>query len=356
MRTLQAESAMLHRGAEFRVAWNNAVTARLDQKPLRETLGELCESRRIAWVIDRRLDPDQSVSCESITAPLSEFMPQLLEPIHADVVVVGSTVIIGPQESIRELRTLVEIQRGELHRSGTAAPRKMALGRVLEWHWVELTEPRQLVEQLAQRAKIELAGTALIPYDLWGPGDLVGMTAGEALAVVAWQYDLQLSWSESGQATLIPVQFPVHVSRLFSIPEAKREAAQMQFPALTWKVEEKSLLVSGRVEELETLDQWLRGGPKPKPRPKKGPGDWRHRTFSLRIANAPLRDVLLALQQQGVPIQWNEQDLVAAGVDMKAKIELELKNASADELLSAVCKPGKLKYKINEQGAIITPP
>ena len=344
------------RGAEFRVAWNNGVTVHLDQKSLRLALEQLCTSRRIAWVIDRRLDPEQSVSCPSTSAPLSEFLPQLLKTIGADAVVVGSTVIVGPQEPIRELRTLGEIQRVELQKCGLPAPRKQALGRPTELHWEELAEPRELVAQLTQRALVDLAGTELIPYDLWGRGSLSGMTPGEAVTVVAWQYDLQLKWEASGHATLVPLQLPVTVSRGFPIPGVKRDAAQLQFPALAWKDLGKTMQATGRVEELEALDQWIKGSTKPKPKPKTPGRDWRNRTFTLRMANTPLLTALESLKEQGIPLDWEAEALTAAGVDLKTELQIELNEASAEELLSALCAPAKLKYEITALGAKILPP
>ena len=346
----------LVRGAEFHVAWNQGVKARLDQTPLRSVMEQLCSSRRIAWVIDRRLDPDQNMSCPLTAAPLSEFLPQLLETIQADVVVLGSTVIVGPQTSIRELRSLAEIQRVALQKSGITAQRKLALGRQAELHWEELAEPRQLAAQLAQRAMLDLAGAELIPYDLWGSGDLVGMTPGEALTVIAGQFELQLKWESDGQATLIAQQDPVCVTREIKIPEAKRDAAKSQFPELAWTVEGKTVQATGLVEELEALERWLKGGPKPKLRTKQPAPDWRTRTFRLKVKNSSLADVLQALQQQGIPIEWDEEALVAAGVDFTTPLQIELQDASADELLSALCKPTKLRYEMTAQGAKILPP
>lgn len=344
------------RGAEFRVAWNSGVTAHFEQKSLRLSLEQLCASRRIAWVIDRRLDPEQGVSCPSTAAPLSEFLPQLLESISADAVVVGSTVIVGPQESIRELRTLAEIQRVELQKCGLTAQRKQALGRPTELHWEELAEPRALATQLAQRALIDLSGAELIPYDLWGSGEVAGMTPGEALTVVVWQYGLQLKWESSGQATLVPLRLPITVSREFPILGAKRDAARLHFPALAWQDLGKTLQATGRVEELESLDQWIKGGTKPKPRSKALSRDWRNRTFTLRIANTPWLTALKSLKEQGIPLEWDEEALSAAGVDLETELQIELKQASADELLTALCTPAKLKYEITEEGAKILPP
>ena len=345
------------RGVEFRKVWNNAIRAGLDKTPLRSAIQQICSTSRVAWVIDRRLDPDHLLpSSPKEVVPLSEFLPLWLETIQADAVVVGDTLIVGPQEKTLWLRTLAEMQRKELLTTAGSAKLVQALWLPLDLHWDELAQPRQLAVDLAQRAKVTLTGAELIPYDLWGSGDLVGVSAGEALTVLAWQYDLQLKWQAGGKAKLVPLQLPVHVSQTIPIPEAKRAAVMLQFPDLASEVEGKSVRCTGRVEELEALDLWLKGGAKPKPTPRKPAGDWRTRKFTFKVENAPLIDVLKRLKDQGIPLEWNEAALVAAGVDLKVKLQIDLQGASAQEMLSAICDPAGLKSVITEQGAVISPP
>lgn len=345
------------RGGEFRKAWNSPVRARLDKEPLRSALQQLCSTTKLAWMVDRRLDPDQGVTWTPEAAtPLSEFLPELLRTIEADCVVVGDTVIVGPEASIRWLRTLVEIQRTELLTKAGSAKLVQSLSRPQDLHWGELAEPKLLVGELAQRAKVSLTGAELIPYDLWGSGDLVGLTPGEALTVLAGQYDFQFQWSAGGKAGLIPLTLPVTVSRLIPVAEAKREAARVQFPDLASVPEGKSWRVSGRVEELEAFELWLKGGTKPGPRPRQPASDWRTRKFTFKVENASLLDVLNGLKQQGTPITWDEQALIDAGVDLKVPLKIDLQGATAEEFLSAICDPAMLKYTITAKGATISPP
>ena len=345
------------RGEEFRKAWNSPMRARLDREPLRAAMRQLCSTAKIAWMVDRRLDPDQGVSwTPEAAAPLSEFLPELLRTIQAECVVIGDTVIVGPEASIQWLRTLAEIQRTELLAKAGSAKLVQSLGRPLEVHWDDLAEPKLLVSELAQRAKASLTGAELIPYDLWGRGDLVGLTPGEAVTVLAWQYDLQFQWEAGREATLVPLKLPVSVSRLIPVADAKREAARVQFPDLTTVPEGKSWRVSGRVEELEVFERWLTGGAKLLPRPRQPASDWRKRKFTFQVENASLIDVLNGLQQQGTAILWDEKALVDAGVDLKVPLKIDLQGASAEEFLSAICDPAKLKYVITAEGATISPP
>ncbi len=346
-----------HRGVEFRKVWNSPIRARLDKTPLRSAIQQLCSNSRMAWVVDRRLDPDHLLpSSPTEAVPLSEFLPNWFETIQADAVVVGDTVIVGPQEQTRWLRTLAEMQRKELLANAGSAKLVQALGRPLDLHWDDLAQPRALGVDLAQRAKVTLTGAELIPHDLWGSGDMVGLTFGEILTVIAWQYDLQLKWEAGGKATLVPLQLPAHVSQTFPIPEPKRAAAKLQFPDLLAETDGKSLRCTGRVEELEALELWLKGGTKPKPIPRKPAGDWRTRKFTFKVENAPLIEVLKRLKEQGIPLEWDEAALIAAGVDLKLKLQIDLQGASAQEMLSAICDPAGLKSEMTKDKAVISPP
>ncbi len=344
------------RGAEFRRVWHHPVRGSLDPAPLRAVMQQLCQNPRLAWIIDRRMDPDQLLTCEPLEAPLSEFLPKQLKSIQADAVVLGDTIIVGPEAAIRWLRTLAEIQRTELLAQGRDAKLVQALSRPVELHWDDLSQPRILAVEVAGRAKLNLQGVESIPYDLWGSGDLVGLTPGEALTLLAWQYEMQLTWRAGGQPALSPLQTPVSVSRLVRIPEAQLDSVKSQFAELICDPEGKSHRVRGRVEELETLDVWLKGGAAPRVKPKPPAVDLRKRKFKLKVENAALLDILKRLKAQGIPIEWNEDTLIAAGVDVQFKLQFDLQDASIEELLSALCQPAGLQFRLTEQGAEIFPP
>ncbi len=335
------------RGPEFHRAWESRVSASLDSTPLRRALDQFCSPHKIAYVIDRRLDPEGSVTSRSNDSPLSEFLSHLLESINADVTIVGNSVIVGPQESVQWLRTLTVGQRTEFLALPGAAPAAAAMARTVDVRWDDLTEPRGLVTDLAKRAKVSLEGVEQIPYDQWGAGDLIGVTAGEGLSVIAWQYGLRLQWVSVSSAKLVPFEGPVATSKVVTVPPTKREAAQAEFPSLTWEMTGNSHRVIGRIEEIEALERWLKGTSPRKPR-KLAPSPWRTKRYTFKVVDTPVLSILKRLQEQGFPVIYDEAELTRAGIKATSKLDLDVQTVTADELMLKICRPFGLEYDLTE--------
>ena len=322
---------------------------------LREALGTLCDSRKLAWLLDRRIDPDQTVSYTAGSAPLTVIVDSLLRPLRAQALMLGDTIIVGPQESIQWLRTLAELQRVDLQRSGLAAAKVSQLSRPVTWHWEEASEPRKIVVDESRRLLLEVQGLDKLPYDLWGRGSLVGMTAGEAITVIAWQYDQRLHWGAQGAASLVPIQLPIEVSRILPSFSADQASVTEEFPNLQLEPQGKSLEARGRIEDIEALERWLKGTTADRSKGKAIKNDWRTRKFTLNVENAPLIDLLELLKKQGLPIEWDEAAFSAAGVDLKQKVNLQRAGATADTLIDDLCRQTGLKSDANGTRVLISP-
>lgn len=353
--SLRAEEKVTFlRGAAARQAWDKPLQPRVEGISLRESLGTLCDSRKLAWMLDRRIDPDQLVSYTAGSAPLSVIVTSLIEPLHAQAILLGDTVIVGPQESMQWLRTLAELQRVDLQRSGLTATRISQLSRPVTWRWEEAAEPRKVVSEEVRRLSLEVRGLDKLPYDLWGSGSLVGLTPGEAITVIAWQYDHRLHWGEKGAATLVPIELPIAVSRVLPNFSGDRAAVAQEFPDLQLEPQGKSLAARGRVEEIEALEHWLKGTTTDRSKKKPTRNDWRARKFTLKLENAPLVDVLELLKKQGLPLEWDAAALADAGIDLKQKVSLQREDATADTLIEDLCRQAGLKSQADATRVVIS--
>lgn len=343
------------RGVEFHRIWDSPVRAKLDRTPLRSALEQLCSARKVGFVIDRRLDPDKELACELLDLPLSEFLPTVLESIQAEVVVIGNSLVIGPQEPQHWLRTLAAIQRSDQQAHPGTAAITSERARQIDLRWPALSDPRQLILDLAKRGKIQITGTELIPYDQWGEGDLIGVTSGEALTVLASQYDLRLRWTSATTAELVPLEPPVAFTKSLTIATARRDSARIQFPELTWVPQGNAVRVSGRVEEIEGLERWLKGGSSSRPRtPAKS--TWRTREYTLKVVDTPVLTLLQELQKQGFPVEYDEAELKNSGITATSKLDLDVQSVTADELISQVCLPFGWESQATESGIVIHAP
>lgn len=353
--SLRAEEKVTFlRGTAARQAWDKPLQPRVEGITLRESLGTLCDSRKLAWMLDRRIDPDQLVSYTAGSAPLSVIVTSLIEPLHAQAILLGDTVIVGPQESMQWLRTLAELQRVDLQRSGLTANRISQLSRPVTWRWEEAAEPRKVVSEEVRRLSLEVQGLDKLPYDLWGSGSLVGLTPGEAITVIAWQYDQRLHWGEKGAATLVPIELPITVSRVLPNFSGDRAAVAQEFPDLQLEPQGKSLAARGRVEEIEALEHWLKGTTTDRSKKKPTRNDWRARKFTLKLENAPLVDVLELLKKQGLPLEWDAAALADAGIDLKQKVSLQREDATADTLIEDLCRQAGLKSQADATRVVIS--
>lgn len=349
-----AEKVTFLRGSAARQAWDKPLQPRVEGISLREVLGTLCDNRKLAWMLDRRIDPDQQVSYTAGSAPLSAIVTALVEPLQAQAILLGDTVIVGPKESIQWLRTLAELQRVDLQRSGLPAARISQLSRPVTWHWEEASEPRKIVSEEVRRLSVEVQGLEKLPYDLWGSGSLVGLTPGEAITVIAWQYDQRLHWGEKGAATLVPIELPIAVSRVLPNFSVDREAVAEEFPELHLEPQGKSLAARGRVEEIEALEHWLKGATVDRSKKKPLRNDWRARKFTLKLESAPLVDVLELLKKQGLPLEWDAPALAEAGIDLKLKVSLQREDATADTLIEDLCRQAGLKSQADATRVVIS--
>ena len=351
----QAEDKIVFvRGSAARQAWEKPMQPRLDSSPLRETLTALFEGRRLAWMLDRRIDPDQMVTYTDGSAPLAEIVESMLQPLSAKAVFIGDTIIIGPGDRIQWLRTLAELQRSELQRSGLPVAKIGQLSRAVVWTWGDLAEPRQVAEFEARKLAIPLQGVDSIPYDLWGSGSLVGMTVGEAMTVIAYQYDQRLQWKSGGTAGFTPIQLPVEVSRVLPNFTLDPQIIHEDFPELHIEPQTgKAVEARGKIEDIEVLEKLVKGTLTERRKPKDGRITWRAEKYSLKVENAPVIEILKVLKQQGIPVEWNEKELKDAGVDLNQKISLEHKDATAEVLIQDLCRQAGIDSETRPQGMIL---
>ncbi|HAB11614.1 MAG TPA: hypothetical protein DCE47_07990, partial [Planctomycetaceae bacterium] len=193
--------APLMRGAGFRralaqrvsVVWVNTSTDRLNQHTIRQLAVRSQELWRVSVVLDRRIDPSSELKVEVTNRPVREVIDSLARPVGGGTSEVGSVVYIGPADDSRVLRTLVQLRESELDREirgPNRAARVTRLRRESTIRFEDLTEPREVLGQIAQKWKIEIDSLDAVPHDLWAGAEFPGVSATEALSLVLIQYGM----------------------------------------------------------------------------------------------------------------------------------------------------------------------
>lgn len=344
---------------------------------LRTMAGRISENRRVAVVIDRRIDPNRLVTLESRNEPLRLALSELADDAGAAVSVTHIVVYIGPPESAGRLRTLIQLRSDELDNrasAGTTGPKpgttKSSLPRRVladrsTFVWEDLDEPRGIVQRIATRWKLTPEGLDRIPHDLWAAATLPETSAAEALSLVLNQFDLTFEWTDGGTGfRILPIEGEPRIERRY-MPRGTKAAEvaarwSEEIDGLVATAEGAEIRVRGTVEQHEAVQERLKPGstrPAASGTGKRPVGTpLRRRTFTLRTQDVPASAVIQKLVDSGLTIRYDAERLKTAGVDLEKRIALDLNKASVEELLDAICKPVGLKHRIEGETITLLPP
>lgn len=345
----------LRHGPELRETLQAPLSATWDNVPVRVLLRRLSETAAVGIVLDRRLDPTTPLQLTLVNQPLDEGLHIIAQRLKAGYTIAGNTVMIGPDESIRWLRTTIAQREAELTASGTKIPerRQFALLDRRTEHWQDLQTPREILEQIGTRYQLNIEGLSDIPHDLWASATLSSATAAEALSIVLSQLNRDFRWSTDGKAiTIVPYQQPALIEKHYQPKKAQSPAAALaamkkDWPDLEGRVDGKTVLVLGRVEDHERLtatDSASTSSSRP-----RDPVPLHRRRFTLRTENVPVRAILRELEKTGVVLEYDEQAFKKVGVNLETPVSVDVKQVEAKEFLEKVFQPLAISFEIDNQ-------
>lgn len=334
-------------GALFKKALSQSMSLDFELKPVRSIVQKFGTDRGIAVVLDRRLDPDLIVSISVRDKPALDAFQQIADKSNGVLSELNNVVFIGSPTSTAKLRTLVEIRDKE----AAKFPNRKALraGQTISWPF--LSEPRAVLLAVSKKFGLELQNSELIPHDLWAAGELPKADAVTALSVVLIQFGLTFEWEDNGRAVRIvnepesvAIQSKIRITR--DAPDNVLEIAQQSFPSTEIsKPSRWFLTVSGTVEAIEGIGQLAKGV---KPPDATGPVRVDLQEFTFAAANARARAVLEKFRSSGIPVEWDESAMKAAGVDLDKLVDLKVENASTKETFRLLCDQLGVDFKVEK--------
>lgn len=344
--TLVTAADPLLTGPKFRAELEHPLTASWDNVELRDLLVRSGRDRRMAIVLDRRVDPNRSVRFSFEQEPFLTGLKRLAEMLGVEISAPENLLYIGPPETARWLRTSIAAAEERLSNSDVAIPerRQSELKARKTVRWDDLTTPKAILTQIADAHKLAIDSLERVPHDLWAATILPEVTAAEALTVVLCQMDLSFQWSDKGRRIeLLPWQTPALIERTVKLrgtasPEAQVASWREKLPGAEILWRDAQMVVRGRVEDHEQIRLGLSSsGPRALPGADRAPLN--RRSFTLRTENTPARAVLRELEKSGVSLVIDEAGLRAAGVNLDQLVTVEVKKATAAEFLKAVLDP-----------------
>ncbi|MBT4864997.1 MAG: hypothetical protein HON53_07765 [Planctomycetaceae bacterium] len=355
----------LKTGKEFRDELNKPLTATWQNVPARRVLGRMAESRKISILLDRRIDPTQPLAVDFGGQPLQSALESIAAKVDGQVSVLGNTVCIGPQESMAKLRTLTAVRFDELQQPTLrlSKGRLAELGERRTLHWNDLDRPSDLIQQIGKRYRLRIDGLEQIPHDLWASATLPSVNAVEALSIVLIQFDLTFRWNETANGLqIVSVPDKVSISRSYTPRGSSAAGTAKKWSAnidgLQTKVDGSRVTVTGTVEQHEAVAALLRPTRR-RPTTRPVPGavlPLEKRLYAkLKFERVPAVALIRRLEKTGIVFKYDEAKLKAAGIDINMPISMDLKNATADEVFAAFCKPLGLKYRTKGLTVTLSP-
>lgn len=337
-----------------------------DGNTLREVARQLAESQRVAVLLDRRIDPTQSIELTLPPTPLRDILAALARKADAEISIVGNVIYLGPTDSAKKLRTLVELRNSDLTKRTSSTTsgkspwrnRPVSLMKRTTINWEDLDRPRDILQQVADKLQIDIDGLDKLPHDLWAAASLPQVTATEALSLLLVQFDSTFEFiSDRAAIRIVPIPQQVVIERTHSVPansQATVEAAREQIADAEIERSGTKLIVRGTVEQHDELAAWLKPGERKSVKPAE-PKPLAQRRFTLSQRNVSVGDVLKTFANFGVKIAYDPSQFADAKISLDQKIDIDVQGVSAEKLFRDHLAPLGIDVTIDGESVRLKP-
>lgn len=305
----------------------------------RDQLEQLAQRQRVAIFLDRRIDPEQQVSCSARQITFAELLNHLAAKVDAVTVHIGSVIYIGPRDQVSGLSRVAEQRTREARALPGRGGRALLTKR--SWGWEALAEPRRLLDELAEEARVSIHGTDGIPHDLWPRTKLPPLRWTDRLTLLLAGFGLTFELTEQGDVIqLVPLPKPELIVRSHDVTlsQTNWDRVARQFPRADIQRFPNRIEFRGTREEHKRLRELLSRPASPKSaRPPRG-----KTVHSLRVTRQPIGAILKTIQEQ---LEVRLEFGASVREKLDTRVTFDLQNVSMDELLEATLTPGSLTFE-----------
>ena len=343
-----APASELLTGSAFRNALNGTTDiVWKDKRALRDALAQLSEAKRIAILLDRRVDPAQLVEFSVSDVSLEQALRQLASRLKLGVSFFDSTVYLGPESVTTRMATVAAIQ----HDKAAQTDQRAKLKSVPELTTEAASTPRELLNAWANQCGVTLHHADKVPHDLWPALYYPSQTAASRATLLLAGFDLAIEFSKDGTAArVITLPEGVKLTRNYSGGENPRNRAaqiEKQFPRVDLKIEASQLVITGLFEDHDLIARLLRG--ETIRRVDVGPGEKR---YTLNVENQPLAGVAQAIAKE---IKMEVEFDPAIKDKLPQRISFKVQDVSLEELFKTMLAPADLDFLFMENKIKISP-
>ncbi|MGD0383049.1 MAG: STN domain-containing protein [Thermoguttaceae bacterium] len=313
--------------------------------PLRQALESLARNKKVAVLIDRRVDPSRKIDISLHQTPLKEVLETIAQKCNLGISMVGPAAYFAPPEVARRVRTLVALRQEDVRRLAPAAAKRFFNQKSMAWD--DFAQPRELLEKLGTENGIRIEALDQIPHDLWAAADLPPLELIERITLIAGQYDLTFQVSADGnRLTLLPV--PEHVELVRTYPAGRQaQATAKNYAALApqaqIQIKGDKIVVVGMIEDHQRISAPHR--PAERNTAKSADTDFTLKQYTLTIVEQPIGPLLEQLGPQlNLELKIDDNAIRQAGVSLDQRVSFSVKDATVDELLRAALQQTGLKF------------
>jgi hypothetical protein len=309
-------------GADFQQTLAEPCDILWAANPLRQAFKSLSLARKVAILVDRRVDPSQKLDVSLNGVPLESALQTIAQSRGLGVARLGAVMYVGPPAAAEHLRQIAALLDKDTRHLPAALRLKYRQTKSLAWD--DLATPRELLARLADESGLKISGLELVPHDLWAAADLPPLPLTDRLALVAVQFDLAFKIADRGEG----VELTLLSQELRRQPQAERGAALSRStprPTVKTKAEPRASLEQTRVDRLVVQEK-------------------------------PLGPVLRQLADRlGLELKIDQQAIAAAGISLDQRVSVHVENATIDELLRQLLKSTDLTFHRRERVVEIVP-
>ncbi len=327
--------------------------------PLGTALERLAETQSLAIWCDRRVDPNVPITLTVADQPIADVFAALGQQTGAAAVPFAGVIYFGPQQTVDELATLAALARQPLAKAPAASRTRWLKPQA--WSYPRLSEPRQLLTELAASVDAKVQNEQSVPHDLWPARELPAMAAIDRAVLLLAGFDLTGRLSKDGsQLEVAPISRPVAVTEEYRVPNSRSaafSAAVAELSGATSTGEGSRPTITARIEDHERLRAVLSGRPTGavaaavamrKAGEKTAGSPLNDRRFTLTIENKPLALVLNQLAEQlNLQLEWDAA-IPDAATGRNALVSCRVEKADLDGLLQALLEPAGLTCERQE--------
>ena len=314
--------------------------------PLRTALGSFSRARRVALIIDRRVDPGQCVNLNLTGASGEQVLALVAEQRNLGFCLFGPVGYFGPRSTTDRIRTVGELRREEIRGLGSEVAKRFLTPKRAGWG--DLATPIDLLSELGVENQFEILGLERIPHDLWAAADLPALSVSDRLTLILAQFDLTFSMVDDGSSvTLVPMPKDPLVVKDYPGGRAPDELAgklSHLVPNCRFKVANGRIYAQGRLEDHDRIGISLR--PPQQKTPDPGAPDLDRMILSTSASNQPLEKVLTQFASQlKLELQLDREAFESAGVSLDQLVSFSVKDATFDQLMDAIVRPAGCTWR-----------